>query len=289
MSTEQVTTKQYFNSPIVQQKFEKLLGQKAQGFIASVLQTVGNNKLLSKAEPATIFNAAATAASLDLPINQSLGRAWIVPFKGQAQFQIGYKGFVELAQRSGKYRAINAIAVYENQYEGFDSLEERLIGDFTKQGEGRIVGYAAYFELLNGFKKTVFWSSEKVQQHAKRFSKSYTNGPWKTDFDAMAKKTVLKHTLSNWGILSIEMQTATLADQAIQPEEGQYRYDDNVVNLDELNEKEETARVISFLEKVEDFESLEVLEDSLSDQTITEDAKEAINSKRDELSKVAAK
>lgn len=283
MSNQQLTINQYFSLPSVQSKFEKLLGQKSQGFISSILQTVNNNRLLANADPKTVLNAAATAASLDLPINQSLGRAWIVPFKGQAQFQIGYKGFVELAQRSGKYRAINAIEVYENQYEGFDSLEERLIGDFTKTGEGKIVGYAAYFELLNGFRKTVFWSTEKVQQHARRFSKSYTNGPWATDFDAMAKKTVLKHTLSNWGILSIEMQTATLADQAIQPEEGQYRYDDNVIDIEAQNEAEETQRVIAFLEKVNTIEDLEMLEESISDQVITEEAQEAILKKRHEL------
>jgi recombination protein RecT len=212
MST-QLTINQHFNSESVQRKFEKLLGQKSAGFISSVLQTVNNNKLLSSADPATILNAAATAASLDLPINQSLGRAWIVPFKGQAQFQIGYKGFVELAQRTGQYRAINAIAIHENQFEGYDMLEERLIGNFTIEGTGKVVGYAAYFEMLNGFRKTVYWSTESVTKHAKRFSKSFGNGPWATDFDAMAKKTVLKYTLSNWGQLSIEMQTAQLADQ----------------------------------------------------------------------------
>lgn len=284
MSTE-MTINQTLNSATVQQKFEKLLGAKAPGFISSVLQTVNNNKLLEKADPKTVLNAAATAASLDLPINQSLGRAWIVPFKGQAQFQIGYKGFVELAQRSGKYRAINAIAVYENQFEGFDSLEERLLGDFTKDGEGKVVGYAAYFELLNGFKKTVFWSTERVHEHAKRFSKSFNNGPWKTDFDAMAKKTVLKHTLANWGVLSIEMQTATIADQAVQPEEGKYQYLDNVVDIDANNAEEETARVIHFLEKVDSIESLEMLEDSLSDEVVTDKAREAIEAKRNELTK----
>jgi len=193
--TTSLSTKGLFAQESVQQRFEQLLGNKSAGFISSVLQTVNNNNLLSKADPATVLNAAATAASLDLPINQSLGRAWIVPFKGQAQFQIGYKGFVELAQRSGKYKSINAIAVYENQYKGFNALTETIDGDFSVDGQGSVVGYAAHFELLNGFTKTVFWSREKVENHAKRFSKSFNNGPWKSDFDAMAKKTVLKHTL----------------------------------------------------------------------------------------------
>ena len=282
MST-QLTINQHFNSESVQRKFEKLLGQKSAGFISSVLQTVNNNKLLASADPATILNAAATAASLDLPINQSLGRAWIVPFKGQAQFQIGYKGFVELAQRTGQYRSINAIEIYENQYKGFNALTEEIDADFSVEGKGAVVGYAAYFELLNGFKKTVFWSKDKVEQHAKRFSKSFGNGPWKTDFDAMAKKTVLKHTLSNWGILSIEMQTAQLADQAVIPEDGKYQYVDNVIDIEANNSEEETARVVKFLEKVKSIDDLDILEDSLSGEEITEDAQQAIEAKRESL------
>ena len=280
MST-QLTINQHFNSESVQRKFEKLLGQKSAGFISSVLQTVNNNKLLASADPATILNAAATAASLDLPINQSLGRAWIVPFKGQAQFQIGYKGFVELAQRTGQYRAINAIAIHENQFEGYDMLEERLIGNFTIEGTGKVVGYAAYFEMLNGFRKTVYWSTESVTKHAKRFSKSFGNGPWATDFDAMAKKTVLKYTLSNWGQLSIEMQTAQLADQAVMRNENEYQYADNVIDIEANNAEEETSRVIKFLDKVKTAEDLELLEDSLSDEVITEDAQQAIDAKRE--------
>jgi recombination protein RecT len=282
MST-QLTINQHFNSESVQRKFEKLLGQKSAGFISSVLQTVNNNKLLASADPATILNAAATAASLDLPINQSLGRAWIVPFKGQAQFQIGYKGFVELAQRTGQYRAINAIAIHENQFEGYDMLEERLIGNFTIEGTGKVVGYAAYFEMLNGFRKTVYWSTESVTKHAKRFSKSFGNGPWATDFDAMAKKTVLKYTLSNWGQLSIEMQTAQLADQAVMRNENEYQYADNVIDIEANNADEETSRVLKFLDKVKTAEDLELLEDSLSDEVITEDAQQAIDAKRESL------
>lgn len=275
------TVNQLFNAPTVQAKFEKLLGAKSQGFISSILQTVNNNKLLANAEPSTILNAAATAASLDLPINQSLGRAWIVPFKGQAQFQIGYKGFVELAQRTGQYRAINAIAVYENQFQGFDSLEEKLHGDFTIEGTGQIVGYAAYFELLNGFKKTVFWSTEMVTKHAQRFSKSFGNGPWKTDFDAMAKKTVLKHTLANWGALSIEMQTAHMADQSIVEGENSYRYADNVIDIEAEHAEQELERINKFLDKCNCIEDVEHLEESLADQEISQTVQDAIDEKKE--------
>ena len=251
----------------VEQRFQKLLGDKAQGFISGVLQVANSNKLLQKADPNSFLNAAATAATLDLPINQSLGRAWIVPYKGTAQFQIGYKGFVELAQRTGQYKAITAIAVYENQFKGFNALTEELIGDFSKQGEGEVIGYAAHFRLVNGFTKTVYWPMAQVKAHGKRFSKAFTSGPWKTDFDAMAKKTVLKHTLNNWGPLSIEMQTAMVADQAVQQKEGEYKYEDNptqTIDLDEIKKDKERKRLSEYI-KTANEKQLADLEDEIVD------------------------
>lgn len=215
--SNQLTTKQFFAKDSVKAKFNELLGKKASGFITSVLQVVSTNQLLQNATPESIYNCAAIAATLDLPINSSLGFAWIVPYKGQAQFQMGWKGFVQLANRTGQYKSINVIEVYENQFKSFNRLTEELDADFTLQPSGKVVGYVAYFKLINGFEKTSYWSMDDVINHAKRFSKTYssTNSVWKTDFDAMAKKTVLKNTLSKWGILSIEMQTATITDQAV--------------------------------------------------------------------------
>jgi recombination protein RecT len=265
--------KKLFSQEGVTKRFQELLGKKAPGFISNVLQIVNQNKLLAKADPQTVLNAAATAATLDLPINQSLGRAWIVPYKGQAQFQIGYKGFIELAQRTGQYKAITAITVYENQFEGFNSLTEELQGDFSKQGEGDKIGYAAYFRLLNGFEKTVFWTMEEVQKHGKRFSKAFTSGPWKTDFDAMAKKTVLKHALSNWGPLSIEMQTAMIADQSIQKAEGEYVYDDNpgVLDISNAKQRDERQRLQEYIETAS-AEQLDKVEDAIREHGLEDEA-----------------
>ena len=275
------------NAPTVQAKFEKLLGAKSQGFISSVLQTVNNSKLLAKAEPSTVLNAAATAASLDLPINQNLGFAWIVPYKNQAQFQIGWKGLVQLALRTGQYSRINCIEVYENQYKGFNALTEELDADFSIEGNGNVVGYAAYFRLVNGFEKMTYWSKEKVIKHAKKYSQAYGSkySPWsdESQFDAMAKKTVLKNTLSKWGIMSIEMQTAQLADQAVVHDNDNYQYVDGTVDVEVLNEKHETERVLKFLEKVKTIEDLEHLEESLADEELTEEAKDAILKKQHEL------
>ena len=217
MSTNQVSVKDFFLRDDVKKKFQELLGQKSVGFITSVMQVVNNNKLLQSASPASIYNAAAMAATLDLPINQNLGLAWIVPYGNQAQFQLGWKGYVTLAHRSGQYKSIGVVDVYENQFKSFNRLTEELEADFTIQGEGNIVGYAAYFKLINGFEKTSFWTIEEVKRHGKKFSKTFNqaNGVWGSSFDAMAKKTVLKNTLAKWGILSIEMQNAVIADQAI--------------------------------------------------------------------------
>lgn len=231
-----LTTKDLFGQKSIQQRFEAILGKKAQGFISSVLQVINSNNLLSKADPTTVLNAAATAASLDLPINPNLGFAWIVPYKGQAQFQIGWKGFVQLALRTGQYQRINATEVYENQFRSFNRLTENLDADFNIEGEGEIVGYAAYFKLNNGMEKMAYWSKKEVIKHAKKYSKAYEKSfsPWQ-DADqkhAMALKTVLKNTLAKWGIMSIEMQTAQLADQAVQSQEGQYDYVDNEETID---------------------------------------------------------
>lgn len=220
--------KDFFAREGVQKKFNELLGRRAPGFMTSVLQVVSGNNYLASATPESVYTSAAMAAALDLPINNSLGFAWIVPYNtsvnvnGQwvkkvlAQFQIGWKGFVQLAQRTGQYTRINVCEVYENQFVSYNRLTEELNADFDKVGEGPVVGYVAYFKLINGFEKLVYWTAEKVREHAEKYSQSYgkADSPWTKHFDAMAMKTVLKNTLSKWGILSIEMQQAVVYDQA---------------------------------------------------------------------------
>ncbi|HEP2422929.1 TPA: recombinase RecT, partial [Streptococcus pyogenes] len=166
---------------------------------------------LKSASNKSIYAAAMKAAVLNLPIEPSLGRAYLVPYKGQAQFQLGYKGLIELAQRSGQYKNINAGIVYKSQLISYNPLFEELILDFSKP-QDEIVGYFAAFKLFNGFEKVSFWTVEKVTAHGKKFSKSFASGPWKTDFDAMAQKTILKDILSKYGPLSVEMQKAIEED-----------------------------------------------------------------------------
>ena len=164
------------------------------------------------------MTAAMKAAVLNLPIEPSLGYAYIVPYKTQAQFQVGYKGLIQLAQRSGQVTRLNAGEVYESQYKGFNPLTEDLEVDMTaipKENE-KVVGYFAFMRLANGFEKTVFWTKERVQAHGKKYSQSFSSkySPWQSDFDAMARKTVLKHMLSTYAPLSTELQDAIVADNA---------------------------------------------------------------------------
>lgn len=207
----QIAHKDFFNSPAVKQKFAEVVSGNSSQFVTSLLSVVNNSNLLMRASNESIMTAAMKAAVLNLPIEPSLGRAYLVPRKGQAQFQLGYKGLIELAQRSGKYKSINAGPVYKSQLVSYDPLFEELTLDFT-QPQDEIVGYFAIFSLLNGFRKLTYWTKEEVEAHGKKFSMTFGNGPWKTDFDAMARKTVLKHILSIYGPLSVEMQEAIVAD-----------------------------------------------------------------------------
>lgn len=215
--SNKLTVRDYFNKDGVKAKFAELLGQRATGFITSVMQVVNGNNYLQKAKPESIYAAAAMAATLDLPINNNLGFAWIVPYGNEAQFQMGWKGFVQLAQRTGQYKRINVIEVHENQFKSYNELTEDLDADFSTEGNGKIIGYVAYFQLINGFEKLSYWTIAKVKAHGTKFSKTFDqkSGSWNTNFDAMAKKTVLKNTLSKWGILSIEMQRAIISDQSV--------------------------------------------------------------------------
>lgn len=212
-SQKAVTIQSLVSQESVKARFEELLGKKAPGFISSLLAVVNNNKLLARANPNTIVAAGAMAASLDLPINQNLGFAYIIPYGNEAQFQMGYKGYIQLAMRTGQYQTINAVEVYEGEI----VKQNRFTGEyeFGEKTSDKIVGYIAYFKLVNGFEKYLYISIEEMQAHAKKFSKNYKGGTDKwgiTDFHSMAIKTVLKRLISKYGILSIEMQGQQMVD-----------------------------------------------------------------------------
>lgn len=202
---EAKTVKGMLETPAFKKKFEEMLGKKAAGFISSIIAVTNSSNYLMKADPATVIGAAAQAAMLDLPINQSLGFAYIVPYKDAAQFQLGYKGYIQLAQRSGQYADIGAKTVFEGELE----YENRLLDKFRfgERTSDKVIGYLAYFRLTNGFEKMLYMTIDEAQAHAKKYSKNYKGGTSKwgiADFDVMAEKTVLKRLLSKYGPLSIE-------------------------------------------------------------------------------------
>lgn len=208
------SVKGLMDSPAVKKRFEEVLCERAPQYMSSIVNLVNSDTNLKKCEPMSVIASCMVAATMDLPVDKNLGYAWVVPYGTKAQFQMGYKGYIQLALRTGQYKAINVVEIREGELINWNPLSEEVEIDFTQRKSDKVIGYAGYSKLLNGFEKTVYWSKEEVEAHAKKFSKTYSfkNGVWQTDFDSMAKKTVLRNLLSKWGILSIEMQKAYSAD-----------------------------------------------------------------------------
>ena len=266
----QATLKSMINDERTKNKFKEMLGNKAAGFLTSLMNTTNGNAQLQQADPNSILKAGAIAATLDLPIDPNLGFAYIVPYKNtvkdkfgnvvetrnEAQFQMGWKGFYQLAMRTGQYKRISVTGLYEGQFEGYDPITDELIYNLVNKTSDEITHYIAYFKTLNGFEKYFVMSKEEIELHAKKFSKtySYKSSSWKTNFDAMAKKTVLKLLLSKFGILSIEMQTAQKADQAVikdfDKNNIEVEYVDNPENAPDTSENYENKKDVQEAEEV---------------------------------------
>lgn len=219
------TVKSLLDSPVIQNKFKSLLKEKSAGFTSSLLTLVSNDSYLADAQPMTIISGAMQAAQLDLPLEKQFGFAYLVPFNTKendvwvkkANFILGYRGYIQLAQRSGQYKSINVVTVYEGQLESWNPLTEEIGYAPDKKTSDTAIGYIGYFKLVNGFEKTVYWTKEQIEKHRIENNKSKNpkelSGVWKSHYDAMAQKTVLRNLLSKWGILSIEMQRAILSDE----------------------------------------------------------------------------
>ncbi|TPR16674.1 recombinase RecT [Apilactobacillus timberlakei] len=209
--------------PGVQKMLNDSLKDRAPQFMTSVVSIVDNNHALQDVDQMSVIQAAMIATSLNLPINQNLGFMWLVPYKEYdqqakqyhkiAQAQIGYKGYIQLAIRTGQYQSLNAVAVHEGELRAWNPLTEDFDYDPTTKISDKVIGYAGFFQLNNGFKKTVYWTKEQMEQHKNRFSKMYKRSPWNSDYDAMAIKTVIRNMLSKWGIMSTEMVTALTSDE----------------------------------------------------------------------------
>lgn len=218
----------------VQERLKAMLDKNSESFATSVINTVNGSTQLQNCDPMTIVKSAMVAAALNLPVDPNLGFAAIVPYKDknkgmQAQFQIMYKGLVQLAIRSGQYETINVSEVYADEIDNFNPFTGEVAfkphTEWKMRHEvngGEVVGYYAYFKLMTGFKKSLYMTKAEVEKHALTYSQSYksdkskgwTSSKWSQDFDAMGRKTVLKLLLSKFGILSIEMQKAVSFDQS---------------------------------------------------------------------------
>ena len=206
----------------VQEQFKSVLAENSGAFVASIIDLYNTDRTLQMCDPKNVVMEALKAASLKLPINKQLGFAWIVPYRdgrtGQyiPTFQLGYKGYIQLCMRTGAYRYINADVVYEGELVKHDKLTGEIEIDPEQRKSDKKVGYFAFIETLNGFRKTLYMSVDEVTKHAQQYSKSYSskNSVWATDFDAMALKTCLRLLLSKYGVMSVEMQRAYIDDSA---------------------------------------------------------------------------
>ena len=226
MDNTQVTVQQknatlgeLMHSPAVVGKLNEVWSspQMANSFMSSVISVANGNPQLRKAEPMSIIGAAMVAATMQLQVIPTLGQCYIIPYGSKAQFQVGYLGLLQLCQRSGQFKKILAAPVHEGEYISGDEFDEDYVFDKKQRKSDKIVGYMAKFELLNGFTKVAYWDVDRVKAHATKFSQAYRSGytsPWKSDFDAMAQKTVLKSILK-YAPKSIEMQNAVTFDQAV--------------------------------------------------------------------------
>lgn len=222
--TQDIMLRKMLNSDAYKDKFKEVLGDRAAGFISSIIALSSANGMLKNAEPNSIISAAMMAATLDLPINANFGFAYVVPYKDYkqndqvfAQFQLGYKGMIQLAFRSGMYLTINADMIYEGEIYSTDRVSGQLRITGAKTSD-TVVAYFAYFKMTNGFEKSVVMTKTEMEKHAQKYSKSYDSPKgsiWKSNFNEMAMKTVLRRLIGRFGAMSVQMQQAYTADQAV--------------------------------------------------------------------------
>lgn len=251
----------FMSQSVIQNRIAKTIGSdRGQRFITAIVSAVNNNQDLARCTNNSIYSGALLGESLNLSPSPQLGHYYLVPFnvkkqdingkdywESQAQFQLGYKGYLQLAIRSGQYKKINVLAIKEGELISYNPLDEeiqvKLIEDEETRENAKTIGYYAMFEYSNGFKKTLYWSRKKMQAHAEKYSQGYRSDLkkgtsytfWSKDFDGMAYKTMLRQLISKWGIMSIDLQNAIEKDMGIIQEDGNVDYPDNQPSVPEAN------------------------------------------------------
>lgn len=245
----------YLTADAVKNQINQVVGGKdGQRFISAIVSAVNTNPALQECTNQSILSGALLGESLKLSPSPQLGQYYLVPFndknKGKvAQFQLGYKGYIQLAIRSGQYKKLNVLAIKEGELIRFDPLNEeievRLIEDEEEREQANTIGYYAMFEYTNGFRKAIYWSKRKMEAHALKYSKGYQAKKgytfWEKDFDGMAYKTMLRQLISKWGIMSIDMASAIDSDMAVINEDGTKDYVDNDATVFDMEPAQEAT------------------------------------------------
>ena len=255
--TQRLGLTAYLTQDAVKDQINKVVGGKdGQRFISAIISATTVNPALQECSNQSILSAALLGESLKLSPSPQLGQYYIVPYNKVASFQLGYKGYIQLALRSGQYRKLNVMAIKAGELVKYDALNEEievnLIDDETERENAETTGYYAMFEYMNGFRKTMYWSREKMEGHALKYSPGYASDKkkgtkytfWSKDFDGMAYKTMLRQLISKWGIMSIEMQTAIDSDYAVINEDGTKSYvetEDEYIDVEATEVQEENT------------------------------------------------
>lgn len=252
------TFSQYLTKDSIKSKINAIVGSdKGASFISGLLSAVQINPALQSCTQASLLNCALLGHSLNLSPSPQLGHYYIVPYENkkmgitEGQFQLGYKAYIQMALRTGQYKTISVIDVKEGELKSFNRLTDEIELDFNENDYEReklnTVGYVAYFKLINGFEKTLFWTKEKMELHADKYSKAFSlkgmqdlkagkvadkdmwrySSFWYKDFDGMAFKTMLRQLISKWGIMSTEMELAFKSDMAVIRDDNTFDYVDN--------------------------------------------------------------
>lgn len=297
MDNKIITIKDYLNGDSVKNRIQELLKDRTQQFIITVSAMVNQNEALAKCEPASLVQAALTATAMDLPVNPNLGFVHIIPYNDRknnrtvAQLQFGYKSFIQLGLRSGQFKKIEYVTVHEDDTD--ETVLKRLTSIFAKERpKGKVIGYAAYFQLLNGFEKTLFMTVDELQKHGKQYSQTYKKGfgLWEENFEAMAIKTVLKLLLSRFAPLSVEMQKAVLTDQGIindlEGEKVEY-IDNKPETTAEVVETKDQDRILKSIDKAKTSDDLASIYEDLQGLELSEEHPLAIayTNKKKEIEK----
>lgn len=274
----------FMNQDSVLSNIKETLGRRTPQFITSVASLVASNPRLQECDPRSIMSACLIAANLDLPVNQNLGFTYIIPYKDKergplAQFQMGYKGFIQLALRTNQYKLINVTDVREGENNGLNRLtgeyDFRWLPEDIRESK-KVVGYVSHMSLLTGFSKSLYMSIEELSRHGLKYSKQMQmgTGQWKSEFDVMARKTVIKLLLSKFAPLTSQLSEAQLADQAVIID-GKYEYLDNkFVDPREMAYDKEKKRILDHIKNSKTLEELEKVVEYIGDYDLTKEYSE---------------